>query len=227
MIAGLLGCGGLNSHPATPCMSDNECRAERICHVGQCRFLEEVQRELQTALDPADPVDPVDPAQPIDPADPEPTHDNQPPSPSPSGERSTATMFMGGPAHRGRTPHRGPTRRPTVQWTHSTHARIFASPVLTADGRIYIGSLDHSLAALRAHDGTVIWRYAAADRIYSTAAVASNGNIYFGSDHGSLVALTAEGQIRWRHDLGEDVDASPTLGDDGFIYAAANGGVLV
>ena len=29
-------------------MSDRECHADRICHEGRCRFVEEVRKELET-----------------------------------------------------------------------------------------------------------------------------------------------------------------------------------
>ena len=45
----VVACSGARSRPATPCMSDNECRSDRICHEGKCRFVEEVLAELASA----------------------------------------------------------------------------------------------------------------------------------------------------------------------------------
>lgn len=51
----LVGCGG-TAPEVGPCFADSQCRADRICHEGACRFLSDVQaerREPQTSNDAA------------------------------------------------------------------------------------------------------------------------------------------------------------------------------
>ena len=75
-------CSGARSRPSTPCMSDAEWRADRICHEGKCRFVEEVLDEL--ALPPALP------------------------NAGAQGVPRSANGFMGDAAHTGRSENRGP-----------------------------------------------------------------------------------------------------------------------
>lgn len=180
-------------------MSDAECRANRICHEGRCRFVEEVLAEL--AMPP--------------PLAPDPTNDNGMHLPR------SANGFMGDAAHTGRSENRGPSTKPTSAWVYATGARVFASPVVGHHGTIYVGSLDGQFVALDP-DGSLQWRYAAGEKIYPTALVVGR-SVIFGTNGGELVSLTTEGQPRWKLALQDVVDASATLGPDGWVYVAANG----
>lgn len=112
------GCSGARSRPSTPCMSDAECRADRICHEGKCRFVEEVLAELAV-----------------------------PPTMAGAAPRR-ANGFMGDAAHTGRSENRGPSTSPSPAWTYQTGARVFASPIVGHDGTVYVGSLDGQFVAL-------------------------------------------------------------------------------
>ena len=178
-------------------MSDAECRADRICHEGRCRFVEEVLAELASP----------------------------PAAPDPGGMPRSANGFMGDARHTGRSEHRGPKARPSLAWTYQTGARVFASPVIGHDGTIYAGSLDGQFVALNP-DGTLKWRYAAGQKIYPSALVVGT-SIVFGTHQQELVSLSLLGQPRWKLPLSDVVDASATLGPDGRIYVVANGAYAV
>ena len=205
-ICGLIGllvlvsaCGGARSRPSTPCMSDNECRASRICHEGRCRFREQVLAEL---------------AQP-------PPPDSTLIETAPGMLPRSANGFMGDAAHTGRSENRGPSKRPAPLWTYKTGARVFASPVAGHDGTVYVGSLDGQFVALHP-DGSLKWRYSAGQKIYPTALLAGT-SVIFGTHQGELVSLSLQGQPRWKLPLQDVVDASATLGPHGRVYVAANG----
>ena len=195
-------CSGARSRPSTPCMSDTECRADRICHEGRCRFIEEALTEL--AIPPTD-LSIVDAAVGASPR--------------------SANGFMGDAAHTGRSENRGPATSPSSVWTYKTGARVFASPVAGHDGTIYVGSLDGQFVALNP-DGTLKWRYSAGQKIYPTALVVGS-SVIFGTHQGELVSLSLEGQPRWKLPLQDVVDASATLGPDGRVYVVANGAFSV
>ncbi len=196
------GCSGVRSRPSTPCMSDAECRADRICHEGRCRFVGEVLTEL--AIPPDEAAGAV-----VD---------------SGALPRS-ANGFMGDAAHTGRSENRGPAVSPSPMWTYKTGARVFASPITGHDGTIYVGSLDGQFVALNP-DGTLKWRYAAGHKIYSTALVVGS-SVIFGTHQRELVSLSLQGRPRWKLPLQDVVDASATLGPDGRIYVVANGALAV
>ncbi len=215
------GCAGA-PEPHGPCATDTECRGDRICHEGRCRFEEEVRAELaatRAALETAGGEAPPDAAvEPIALADAgaAPALDAGVPR---IDERAE---FMGGPRHDGRSANAGPSADPQTRWVHRTGARVYASPVIAPDGTIYVGSTDRTFVALSA-DGTLRFRYTGADRFYATAALDRSGNIVVGNHDGSVVSLTPNGQVRWRRVLGAPVDTSAAIDDDGTIYVAADG----
>lgn len=178
-------------------MSDTECRADRICHEGKCRFVEEVLAEL--AVPPA--------------------------AGQPGRVPRSANGFMGDAAHTGRSENRGPARKPTPAWTYQTGARVFASPVVGHDGTVYVGSLDGQFVSLHP-DGSLKWRYAAGQKIYPSALVVG-ASVIFGTHGQELVSLSLDGRPRWKLPLQDVVDASATLGPDGKIYVVANGAYAV
>ena len=141
----LVSCGARQNPNPTPCMSDTECHGDRICHVGRCRFLEEVRAELEQ--DDAGVGADGGTMTSEDGGTTEPARRERP-------------MFMGGPRHDGRSDFAGPAREPSSAWVYRTRARVFASPILGPDGVIYVGSLDHSFSAI-GPDGTLRWRYSA------------------------------------------------------------------
>jgi len=181
-------------------MSDVECRSDRICHEGKCRFVDEVLAELSA-------IAPIPDAR------------------TPETPPRSANGFMGDAAHTGRSENRGPSTDPSPQWTYKTGARVFASPVVDHDGIVYVGSLDGQFVALRP-DGTLKWRYSAGQKIYPSALVAGT-SIIFGTHQREIVSLSLEGQPRWKLPLEDVVDASATLGPDGRIYVVANGAYAV
>jgi outer membrane protein assembly factor BamB len=207
--------------PRGPCMSDVDCRGDRICHEGRCRFEDDVRAELaaaRVALQTAGSDIPVDAGVIVDAALVD-TATVSLVTPAPIDERAE---FMGGPRHTGRSVSAGPSADPTTRWVHRTGARVYASPVVARDGTIYVGSTDRTFVALAA-DGSLRFRYTGADRFYATAAVDRSGNVIVGNHDGSVVSLTPNGQVRWRRVLGAPVDASATIDDDGTIYVAADG----
>src|SRR5687768_8344314 len=132
-VAALISCGGETPRTATPCMSDRECRGDRICHEGRCRFTDEVRAHAQGRG--------VDSGRPGIDAGPGATTVQR-------EQTRELPMFMGGPRHTGRSINAGPPAEPSRRWIHRTGARIFASPVLGPDGTVYVGSLDRSFHAI-------------------------------------------------------------------------------
>jgi outer membrane protein assembly factor BamB len=75
---------------------------------------------------------------------------------------------------------------------------IFSSPVIAADGTIYIGSADRTFYAL-APDGSVKWKLLTDEIIDSSALLDDEGRVYFGSGDGFLRALDAKsGDLVWK-----------------------------
>ncbi len=193
-------------------MSDRECRADRICHEGRCRFSDEVREELTERRQALSSGGEEEIA-------PEPS---ETPQEAPLAVDSERAMFMGGMRHTGRSEAQGPASMPRLRWVHRTGARVHAAPVIGADGTIYVGSTDRSFVAI-ARDGSLRWRYAGGDRFYASAAIMRDGTIVIGNHDGTVVALSPEGLVRWQRQLGGPIDASLALDDEDGIYVAADG----
>jgi outer membrane protein assembly factor BamB len=78
------------------------------------------------------------------------------------------------------------------------------------------------------------WSFAAAASTATDSGVGSgpivdrDGNVYFGADDDFVYAIDADGELRWVHHTGANVDGDPTItpdgalligGDDGHLYA--------
>jgi len=83
-----------------------------------------------------------------------------------------------------------PTKSGGAMWAFQTGKGIFSSPVIGADGTIYIGSADRTFYALAA-DGTLKWKLLTGEIIDSAALLDDRGRVYFGSGDGKLRALDA------------------------------------
>jgi outer membrane protein assembly factor BamB len=83
-------------------------------------------------------------------------------------------------------------------WSYRTGKGIFSSPVIAADGTIYIGSADRTFYALD-RTGQVKWKLLTGEIIDSAGLVDDKGRVYFGSGDGKLRALDAKsGALVWK-----------------------------
>ncbi len=108
----------------------------------------------------------------------------------PFAESAPWPKFRGDAAQTGASNVR-PSRSGGAFWSYKTGKGIFSSPVVAADGTIYIGSADRTFYALNA-DGTVRWKLLTGEIIDSAALLDDKGRVYFGSGDGKLRALDAK-----------------------------------
>jgi len=89
------------------------------------------------------------------------------------------------------------------------------------NGRVFIGSADHGLYALRAGDGSAIWRYETLGVVQSEPLYDAELDIvYFGSHDGALYALHAQdGTLVFRYMTGAEVSRVPVIGGE-TLYVA-------
>ncbi len=88
------------------------------------------------------------------------------------------------------------------------------------------------VVSLAADDGELRWYFPVGATDSSELGVASgpvvdrDGNLYFGAHDDFLYALSADGDLRWIHQLGGDVDADPLLARDGVLIVGCDDGYL-
>ncbi len=90
-------------------------------------------------------------------------------------------------------------------------------------GRVFVGSADHGLYALRAGDGSSLWRFETLGVVQCEPYYDRELNIvYFGSHDGALYAVNAaDGSLVWRFMTGAEVAKKPVR--MGEILFVANG----
>jgi outer membrane protein assembly factor BamB len=118
----------------------------------------------------------------------------------------------------------GATRWSTMVQT----AGADSTPVLGADGRLYMGA-GHSVLAIDASTGAQLWKFDTAGDVESAPTLASNGTLYFGCDDAKVYALDSNnGTLLWYFTFpdGSDTDSSPALGLDGTVYIGSDKGTL-
>jgi outer membrane protein assembly factor BamB len=108
----------------------------------------------------------------------------------------------------------------TLRWSYHTGGVVYSSPVIGSDGTIYCGSHDQGLYALYPNNGTVKWRFGTGGWVRTAPCIADDGTIYCVSLSNYLFAINPNGTMKWRTDVG--AGTSPTIGQDGTIYAGWN-----
>ena len=90
-----------------------------------------------------------------------------------------------------------------------------------AHGRIFVGSSDRGLYALRADDGEKLWRFETLGYVQCAPLYdPSEDVVYFGSNDGALYKVDAKnGQLLWRFMSNAEVSRRPVL-DGGTLFVA-------
>jgi outer membrane protein assembly factor BamB len=126
----------------------------------------------------------------------------------------------------GRSPIHGSSTKGAL-WTFATGKGVFSSPVIGADGTIYIGSADRYFYAL-APDGTLKWKHQTGEIIDSSALLDDRGRVYVGSGDGHVYAFdAATGDVVWMFaadppgpsSLINWFEGNIAIGPDGTLYA--------
>jgi len=97
-----------------------------------------------------------------------------------------------------------------------------------AGGRIFVGSSDQGLYALRADDGQKLWRFETLGFVQCAPLYDADEDVlYFGSNDGALYKVNAKnGELLWRFMTNAEVARRPVL-DGGLLYVTnANDTVL-
>lgn len=89
--------------------------------------------------------------------------------------------------------------------------------------RVFVGSSDHGLYALRAGDGSTIWRFETPSAVQSEPLYDPEMDVvYFGSHDGALYCVrAANGQLVWRFDTGAEVAKRPVRDGEMLYFANA------
>ncbi len=90
-------------------------------------------------------------------------------------------------------------------------------------GRVFVGSSDHGLYALRTSSGSTLWRFETLDSVRAEPLYDGDLDVvYFGSNDGALYALHAsDGRLVWRYDTGAEVSRKAVQVGETLYFANA------
>jgi outer membrane protein assembly factor BamB len=88
-------------------------------------------------------------------------------------------------------------------------------------GRMFIGTSDHGLYALRTSNGSTIWRFETLGAVQSEPLYDPDLDVvYFGSNDGALYAVHAsDGRLAWRFASGGEVARRPVISGESLYFA--------
>jgi len=124
-------------------------------------------------------------------------------------------------------------------WSFQTGKGIFSTPVIAADGTIYIGSADHNLYGL-SEEGKEVWRFETGEIIDTAPALLDDRSLIIGSGDENMYkvstdpAIPSHQRVVWTFkptlppvegaQLVSWWEGSPNVGPDGVIYQGNTGG---
>jgi outer membrane protein assembly factor BamB len=107
---------------------------------------------------------------------------------------------------------------------------MYTTPAIGQNGTIYIGSNEGYLFALNPTNGDIKWKYNAGYPLQSSPILDTSDNIYFGAGQSvySIGDSVDHAYLRWLNpfDTSANVNSSPALGQNGFLYFGSDDGYL-
>lgn len=130
----------------------------------------------------------------------------------------------GAPSSTGRACGAGP-RHSTSAFERDLPAAASGSPVVGADGTIYVPTLDGTLVA-QARDGQAHWVVPTGATGLRALVLDPQGPIYVGAEDGAVIALSPSGHELWQNTIGGAVVGLALLPEQGRLLAAGRSGHL-
>jgi len=103
----------------------------------------------------------------------------------------------------------------TIKWEFTAESEFSSTPVIGADGTIYICS--EKLYAVNP-DGTKKWAFTARDIFRAAPAVGSDGTIFIGSHDSLFYAINPDGTLKNSFKTGGSISSSPAIDSEGTVY---------
>ncbi len=126
--------------------------------------------------------------------------------------------FRGDVRNTGLSPYDTSHADGTELWRFGTEGNVTSSPVVGADGTIYVGS--HRNVYAINQDGTEKWNFWTGGIMRTSPAVGADGTIYVCNAY--VRALNPDGSEKWRFTYNEqEIYLSPTIGPDDTIYVVS------
>jgi outer membrane protein assembly factor BamB len=110
-----------------------------------------------------------------------------------------------------------------VRWRFAARRKVFASPALAADGRVFAGAQDHHLYAL-APDGKLLWNADLGADVDGAPTIDDRGDLFVGDDGDEIVRVDPEdGHVVWRTNVGGFARGALSVARNGDVLAGVYG----
>ena len=146
--------------------------------------------------------------------------------------KAAAFLVLSGASHCSLAQTDGTQARPPFVLEFGTTAINVASPLVTSDGTVYVGTR-HTIAGSPSVDNGRVWAISAngssrsfvtGDWVDATPVIGPDGTLYVGAWNGNLYALRDTGtaiEKIWEYQTGAYIYSSAAIGPDGTIYVGA------
>jgi outer membrane protein assembly factor BamB len=115
-------------------------------------------------------------------------------------------------------------REGKVRWTLALGDRVYGTPLVDADGNLYVGS-DAKIFYAVSKTGGVKWKLEVDGEADTSAVLDGKGRIVFGAGR-TLYAVTSDGTAVWRFAAGGKIFSSPAVTDGGLVVFGSQDGHL-
>ena len=119
----------------------------------------------------------------------------------------------------------------TVAWQIATEKRFLTSPLVDANGRVYVGTEPYVQAPMLVGElvaidppGMLAWTFTTG-QVFATPSLGEDGTVYVASENG-LWAIRPDGTLRWHASPGTQIRGSPAIGADGTAYLGSVDGSI-
>lgn len=117
----------------------------------------------------------------------------------------------------------GVTPQGSVRFRFAAKRKVYTSPVIAGDGRVFFGSQDHHVYALT-REGGALWSVDLGADVDGAPALSNDGALFVGTDAGEVVRVDpADGRIVWRTPLGGYVRGTLSIARAGDVLAGVYG----
>jgi len=108
-----------------------------------------------------------------------------------------------------------------LRWIYPLKNSVHATPIMDANGNLYIGEDQHCKVLCLDPDRKLLWTASTVCMEIGPPALGTDGTIYVTSMHGFLTATAAGGKALWRYKAEGKIFAGPAVDNESNVYIGA------
>jgi outer membrane protein assembly factor BamB len=110
-------------------------------------------------------------------------------------------------------------------WHKDLENGIYSS-IACSEGKLFVGTEDQKIYALKEKDGDIEWEFRADSRMVSSSPVIWGKTLYVGCYSGTFFAIDIDkGKLNWKYKTGDSIFSTPLV-KNGIVYFGSNDGYV-